>query len=187
MSLDLSTLELGEVQASGKGAKAAPITQDGAPAIFTLEPLEVAYEPSAFQNEESTRVNIVWRPNPATEEFLTSLDDWVMNQAATNSMRLFGKDRTLESLRDSYSPILKKSEKWASQFKAKMNLEDPSKVKIWDADGVLRGPPQAWQGCCTRPRLRLKSIYLMGQSFGPVLECLDIQVVEEASGSACPF
>ena len=187
MSLDLSTLQLGEVVASGKGAKLAPITQDGHPALIMLEPLEVAYEPSAFKDEESTRVNIVWRPDSATEEFLDGIDEWILREAAANSTKLFGKARTVESLKDSYTPILKKSEKWASQFKAKMNLEEPSKVKIWDADGQLREAPKTWQGCCTRPRLRLKSIYLMGQQFGAVLECTDIQVVEEATGSTCPF
>ena len=187
MSFDLSTLQLGEVVSSGKGAKPAPISQDGQPALIMLEPLEVAYEPPAFKDEDSTRVNIVWRPDPATEEFLDAIDEWIMREAAASSTKLFGKARTVESLKDSYTPILKKSEKWASQFKAKMNLEEPSKVKVWDADGQLRDPPRAWQGCCTRPRLRLKSVYLMGQQFGAVLEVTDIQIIEEAAGSTCPF
>ena len=110
-----------------------------------------------------------------------------MREAAANSTKLFGKARTVESLKDSYTPILKKCEKWASQFKSKINLEEPSKVKIWNADGQLRDPPKTWQGCCTRPRLRLKSVYLMGQQFGAVLECTDIQIIEEAAGSTCPF
>ena len=188
MSLDLSTLQLGEVQTTGKGAKSAPITQDGSPATFTPPPMEVAYAPSAFQNEDSTRVNITWRPDAPVEEFLESLDEWVLKEVEANSMRLFGKVRTKDFLKDSYTPILKKSEKWASQFKSKLNLGDPSKGKIWDPDGQPRDAPQAWQGCVTRPLLRLKSIDLMGQSFGAVLECTDIQIIEEAApASTCPF
>ena len=187
MSLDTTALQLGEVVANGKGAKSALIALDGSPAIFTMDPMEVAYQPSAFQDNDSTRVNVVWRPTPDQEEFLNSIDEWIMREAAASSIKLFGKARTVESLKDSYTPILKKSEKWASQFKAKMNLQDPSKVKIWDADGVLREAPESWQGCVTRPRLRLKSVYLMGQQFGAVLECTDLQVVEEAPESTCPF
>ena len=187
MSIDTTALQLGDIVANGKGAKSALISLDGSPALFTLEPMEIAYEPSAFQDSDSTRVNIVWRPNPDQEQFLDSLNEWILRAAAANSTKLFGKSRTVESLKDSYTPILKKSEKWASQFKAKMNLQDPSKVKIWDGDGVLREAPESWQGCCTRPRLRLKSLYLMGQQFGAVLECTDLQVVEEAPESTCPF
>ena len=187
MSLDTNALQLGEVVASGKGAKSAPITLDGLQAIFTMDPMEIAYQPSAFQDSDSTRVNIVWRPTPDQEEFLDSIDEWILRAAAANSTKLFGKVRTVESLKDSYTPILKKSDKWASQFKAKMNLQDPAKVKIWDADGVLREAPESWQGCLTRPRLRLKSVYLMGQQFGAVLEVTDLQVIEEVPESACPF
>ena len=189
MSLDLKSLQLGEVQSSGKGAKSAAITLDGGSATFTMEPMEVAYEPSAFQNEDSTRVNIVWRPGTSDiEQFLDGIDEWIMREVAANSTRLFGKARSVDSLKDSYTCILKKSDKWPSQFKAKMNTAEPSKVRIWDADGQPREPPKSWQGCVTRPRLRLKSVYLMGQQFGPILECTDVQIVEEAStGSSCPF
>ena len=187
MSLDTTALQLGEVVASGKGSKSAPIALDGSPAVWTMDPMVIAYEPSAFQDSDSTRVNVVWRPSPEQEQFLDSLDEWILRAAAANSTKLFGKSRTVESLKDSYTPILKKSEKWQSQFKAKMNLQDPSKVKIWDADGVMREAPESWQGCVTRPRLRLKSVYLMGQKFGAVLECTDLQVVEEAPESTCPF
>ena len=186
--LDVNALQMGDVVSSGKGAKSVNLTQDGAPAVMTLEPMEIAYEPSAYQDQGSTRVNIVFRPTPEVEELLDSIDEWVMREAAVNSVKLFGKARTVDSLKDSYTSILKKSDKWPSQFKSKMNLQDPSKVKIWDADACLREAPASWQGCVARPKLRLKSIYLMGTSFGPVLECTDIQIIQEASaGSSCPF
>ena len=186
--LDISALQMGDVVSSGKGAKSVNLTQDGSQALFTLEPMEIAYEPSAFQDAESTRVNIVFRPTPEVEEFLDSIDEWVMKEVAVNSVKLFGKARSVDSLKDSYTPILKKSDKWPSQFKSKMNLQEPSKVKIWDADACLREAPQTWQGCVARPKLRLKAVYLMGTSFGPVLELTDIQIIQEASaGSSCPF
>ena len=186
--LDISALQMGDVVSSGKGAKSVNLTQDGSQALFTLEPMEIAYEPSAFQDAESTRVNMVFRPTPEVEELLDSIDEWVMKEVAVNSVKLFGKARSAESLKDSYTSILKKSDKWPSQFKAKMNLQEPSKVKIWDADACLRDPPASWQGRVARPKLRLKSIYLMGTSFGPVLEVTDVQIIQEASaGSSCPF
>ena len=111
MSLDTNALQLGEVVANGKGAKSALITLDGSPAIFTMDPMEVAYQPSAFQDNDSTRVNVVWRPTPDQEELLNSIDEWIMREAAANSTKLFGKSRTVESLKDSYTPILKKSDK----------------------------------------------------------------------------
>ena len=59
-TLSVECLSLGDVTSSGK-AKTAPFSVNGGPAEFTLPSLKVAFEPSAYQDEEATRVNVVFK------------------------------------------------------------------------------------------------------------------------------
>ena len=183
---DLTTLSLGDVVVSGKGSKSAPILSNGGQAVALLEPMGVVWEPSAFGNEDATRVNIVFRPSPALLAGLQAFDEWVIATLAADSVRYFGRVKSAEQLRDAYVPAAKHSEKYPATFKAKMNLQDPNVVKVWDAEKRPRAQPQQWKDCLVVPRIRLRGLYFMGASFGPVIELLDAQILGEESPE-CPF
>ena len=187
MAFHLDQLAIGECVISGKGAKSAPITSDGCPAVVTMEPMRVCFEPSAYGDAEASRVNIVWRPSDEAVEQLGELDEWVLQTVSKNALRFFGKAKSVDQLRETYSPIVKTSDKYPPNFKAKLNLQSPAMVKIWDAAKQPRAAPEQWKDCLTVPRLRLRGLYFMGAAqFGCVLECSDIQIVEEESPE-CPF
>ena len=186
---DLASLTLGDLNATAKGCKTVPFSlANGAAIFFSTEALRVVYEPSAFGDTESTRVNINWRLTDELEESFGELDEAILKLVSSQALKLFGAARTIEQLRECYTPIVKRSEKWPAQFKAKMNLEEPAKCRIWSEEGQLREPPNPWVNCLTKPKLRLRSLYIMGRQFGPVLELTDLQICEESSSvAACPF
>ena len=183
---DLTTLSLGDVVVSGKGSKSAPIQSNGGQAVVLLEPMRVVFEPSAFGNEDASRVNIVFRPSPELLAGLEAFDEWVIATLAADSVRYFGRAKAAEQLRDAYTPAAKVSDKYPATRKAKMNIQDPNCVKVWDAEKQPRAQPQVWKDCLTVPRIRLRGLYFMGASFGAVLEMTDAQIVEEQTVE-CPF
>ena len=186
MAFDFGQLAIGDIVTSSKGAKSAPITSDGAPATCTMPPMRVAFEPSAYGDSEATRVSIVFRPDDETIAELELLDESILGVASMQSLRLFGKSKTVEQLRETYTPIVKAFDRYPSVFKAKINLKPPAPVKIWDSQRQPREAPAQWRDCLIAPRIRLRSIYFMGGQWGCVLECTDAMVSEEETVE-CPF
>ena len=102
------------------------------------------------------------------------------------SLAWFGKVKTVEQLEENYTAILKHT-KYGAQFKAKLNLAPPAQTKIWDGEKQPRAAPESWKGASVKPRLHLRGVYFMGAAqFGAVVECTDLQILEEAA-SSCPF
>ena len=165
-TLAVETLSLGDVTTSGKGAKTVPFSVNSGPADFTLPCLEIAFEPSAFQNEEATRVNLVMKVGSLHEAEMATIDQWIL---------------------ETYTPCLKKTEKWGSQFKTKLNLPgSPGGVRLWTADKQPRGAPEAWAGCLVEARVRFKHLYMMGAQWGAVIDATDLRLLSEPA-TECPF
>ena len=185
-AFDLSQVSLGAVAVSSKGAKSLAFNSPGTPIAATLDPVEVCFEPSSYGDDgTATRVNIVFRPSQEAAADLEQLDLWLLRTAVDNSLAWFGKQKTAEQLEESYTPILKVT-KYGPQFKAKLNLAQPAQTKIWDQQKQPRAAPETWKGAFVKPRLHLRGIYFMGAQFGAVVECTDVQILEEAT-SSCPF
>ena len=89
-SLAVEALSLGDVTTSGKGAKTAPFSVNGGPADFTLPALQVAFEPSAYQNDDATRVNLVLKVGLVHEPDLAKIDEWILDTVAADPVKYFG-------------------------------------------------------------------------------------------------
>ena len=186
-TLSVECLSLGDVTTSGKGAKTAPFSVNGGPADFSLPALQVCFEPSAYQSEEATRVNLVLKVGLVHELDLSKIDEWILETVAADPVRFFGKAKSRENLVETYTPALKKTEKWGSQLKAKMNVQGSAGgVRIWTIDKQPRGPPDVWTGCMVESRVRFKHIYFMGAQWGPVIDVTDIRLLTEPTNE-CPF
>ena len=186
-AFDLTTLQIGDVVTTGKGAKTAPFTSEGKPVFANLWPMQIRFEPSAFQDPDATRVNMVFRPPEEVIQHLQELDEFILQTVCKDPARWFGKARSETQIRESYNPIVKLHDKYLPSFKDKANLEPPYQMKVWDAEGVQRGFPDEWKDLTVKPRIRLKNLYFMGAgAFGATLECTDAQIVEEQV-QACPF
>ena len=158
----------------------------GTPIAATLDSVEVCFEPSSYGDDgTATRVNIVFRPSEAIAADLEQLDAWLLRTAAENSLAWFGKQKSVDQLGESYTPILKQT-KYGPQFKAKLTLAPPAQTKIWDQQKQVRAAPESWKAASVKPRLHMRGVYFMGAQFGAVMECTDVQILEEAA-SSCPF
>jgi hypothetical protein len=98
-TLSVECLSLGDVTSPGK-AKTAPFSVNGGPAEFTLPALKVAFEPSAYQDDDATRVNIVFKVSLVNEEELGQIDKWILDTASADPVKFFGKAKTRESRQD---------------------------------------------------------------------------------------
>jgi len=180
---DLSALTLGDVSVSGKGAKSCAFA---GPSLLATFLGRVAFEPSAFGEAESTRVNLVIRPSDADVQALQQLDEWVLAAVQKDPVKYFGKQRSADQIAESYTPCTKYHEKYGSALKGKMNLAGPGAVRVWDAENKLRPAPEEWRDALVNARLKLRSLWFMGGNFGITLECGDVQILSENSAE-CPF
>lgn len=190
MPLDLAGLTLGDVVVSGKGAKCIPFSLNGQPVNWTPdEALEVAFEPKAFSGEDVARVNLCLRPGPATTEQLQALDDAVVKLLVQNSVKIFGKVLTEAEAAARYSPSLKVSEahpEWAPTWRVKINKSGRGQVKLWDmATKEVRDEPEVWTQCRIKPRVQLRSLWMMAREVGCLWEASALLVDE--NGLECPF
>ena len=87
-TFDLSALIVSDPVTSAKGAKTAALSYGGKPVLWRPEPQAVVYEPSSFQNEDSTRVNLVMRATPGVVEVLESLDEFLVTFCTEQSAPL---------------------------------------------------------------------------------------------------
>ena len=189
IAFDLSSFTLGSPTVGVKGTKVVPITYHGKPVIWQPDAQTVAFEPSAYQNEASTRVNMVMRSSQQAVEALTALDEFMLELCAQNSETIFGETLPIEEVKLRYNPCLKQSSKgYEPTFKAKIILSGKSKLRCWDDERKLCDAPDAWSGCMVQPRIVLKCLWVMPKEFGCLFECTDVLIHEAAEPVAeCPF
>ena len=185
-TFDLPALLVSDPVTSAKGAKTSALSYGGKPVVWQPEPQAVAYEPSSYQNEDSTRVNLVMRATPGVVDVLQELDEYLVKFCTDHSLRLFGRDMTQEEVQLRYTPCLKRSEKgYDPTFKVKIATEGRGKLKCWDGARNLREAPRSWIGCSAQPLVTVRCLWIMPKSFGCLFECSDV-LVDEA-GPQCPF
>ena len=186
-SFNFTDITLGVLPA-GDGLKAVPLSSSGCQILWTPDAQTVAFEPSAYKNEDAKRVNLVMRASPQAAQALEELDAYILDLCKQNSSRLFGEELSSETLASRYVPCLKRSDKGGDPiFKAKIELEGHWKLKCWNQDRDLCDPPCEWSGRSVRPRIALKCIWLTANgSFGCQLQCSDILLLPHEE-VACPF
>jgi len=160
--------------------------------VVNLDAVRVAFEPSAYNDPDATRLNIVFQPGPETQDMLAALGEWACQQAVKNSVQWFGKVRSAESIHEAYIPCSKKTDRYPASFRAKMNSAPPAAVRVWNAQKQACDLPSPLQGWFTEARIHLRSVWFTpGGQFGLVMECTDLMLVQhEAEGqrlASCPF
>ncbi len=115
-TIDLAALTLGDVSVSGKGAKSCQFTAHGLQVLVHFEAMSIAFEPSAYNDPDATRVNMVFRPTAEVIDTLTQLDEWILQAVCKDPPKYFGKQRSSDQIRESYTPIVKTSEKYEPSF-----------------------------------------------------------------------
>ena len=186
-NIDFSSLALGDVVVTGKGAKQIPLSIGGDPVIWKpRDALTVLFEPSAFNQPDATRVNLCLSVTPAVASALQELDEWCINTLAAESSRLLGSQLSVEEVRNRFQPTLHTHEASGSQsLRLKINLSGRAAVRIWTPVGTQTSAPPSWSQSSAKCRIRLKGFWLMAKEIGVVAECTDIQL--DTAEAECPF
>ena len=182
MPIETSSLTLGEISLSGKGAKSVSIM----PAtMWSPGELRVLWQPSGFNDPSANRVAISFTSTPEVEVDILQLENWVLETLAANPQKYFGQELSLVQLKGRFTSAIKTSEKGYRSLRAKMNFTGKGAVQCWTAEKAKRELPEDWTACSVKPRLQIKSIWLMSREFGLLLEMSDALL--EVVSVACPF
>ena len=186
-AFDLSALNVSDPVTSAKGTKTAALSCGGKPIIWQPEAQTVVFEPSAFQNPEATRVNLIMHASTMATQTLNAIDQEIIAYCTEHSARLFGKVMSHDEVANRYCPCLKHAAKegYEPTFKAKILLSGRGQLKCWGNDKTLRHAPETWIGCAVQPRLALRCLWIMPKEFGCLFECSDVMLTE--AEESCPF
>jgi hypothetical protein len=186
MPLETSSLKLGELVVSGKGAKQVPLTSADIPLVWRPGPLRVQWQPKAFNDPEASRVAICFQATGEVEAYVQALESWVLDALSAAPRKYFGQDLAPLQIRERFVSAIKTSQKGYAHLRAKMNLAGRAQVRCWNAeDRKARKQPEDWTMCEVQPCLEIKGLWVMNRDFGLLIEMTDALISE--SSSICPF
>jgi len=184
-ALEMASLKLGEVTLLGKGAKVAPLTSDGSVLKWTPGPLQILFQPKAFNDPAASRVSVCFKSTSEIEEYIQELEAWILKEVSSNPQMYLGQACSEAQVRERFTSALKTSEKGYTHLRCKMNLTGKGQVKCWDENKRPCPPPEDWTLCEVQPCLHIKGLWVMSKDFGLLIEMADALVSE--SSQMCPF
>ena len=184
-SIEMTSLKLGEITILGKGAKVTPLTSNGSILKWTPEPLQILFQPKAFNDPAATRVSVCFKSTSEIEDYIEQLESWILKKFSSNPQMYLGQAYPEAKVREMFTSALKTSEKGYTHLRAKMNLAGKGQVKCWDENKKPRPPPEDWTTCEVQPCLHIKGLWVMNKDFGLLIEMADALVSE--SSQLCPF
>ena len=182
--VNFNNWQIGEVLTSQKGAKCAPISDNGKPIILQLtsihEPLTSPFGISSFGAEETTRKSLELRCTPELEAFVIRLDAWARAYIQDNAERLF-KGKAID-----YRDCLQVKGEYPSQLRCKLNIAGTKSCRFWDINKQRIDMPEDLRAPAEIvPIVQVKSLWIMHKEVGITLECTDLMcLIPEGT---CPF
>ncbi len=187
MSSSIPAITLGAVQSSGRGQKSIPITgNDGKQVYLYPDALQVPFNASAFQNPDASRVSLCFTPTDSLKTMITALDEEIKQQLTPRLQEMFGSQAdALEKQGEWYQSALKTSRMGYETLRTKVNLEGKNITRAWNARREAIPLPTDWSLYSVRPRLWIRSVYIMGKEAGLIIDTTDAQL--EDIQRDCPF
>ena len=164
---------VGEVLTSQKGARCAPINDNGKPMSLQLtsihDPLSSPFGISSFGPEETIRKSLELRCSLELETFLQRLDAWVRAYLQDNAERLF-KGKAIE-----YRDCLQLKGEYPSPVRCKLNTAGTMSFRCWGLDKQRIDMPEDLRApAALVPIAQAKSLWIMHNEVGITLECTDL-------------
>ena len=177
------TISLGDAVTT-KGAKLIPLDK---PLEWCLDPMGVMYEPSSFDTQ-STRKTICMQPTTGVAEKLREFEEQLTLCLTKESKRLFGSEMTAEEVSARFMSTVRTQKKGGKALRLKLNTAGKYAVKCWDPEKQKMEIPEEWRQYSVQPFVRVKSLWMVGKEFGPILEMEHALLTEgEQTVAACPF
>ena len=184
--MDFSKHTISAVQ-TAKSGKSAQILKDKDLHMIQFDTTEAPFNASAFNEPDANRVNLCMRTTPAIEDFLMETEAWLLDYCQQESVRLFGKQMSLDEVKFMYTPLLKMSDKYPTIWKVKLNKTGRQAVRCWDKDTRQKmDTPQDWREYAITPRVWIKSLWIQSKSFGVTMELVDA-VLKATGPTECPI
>ena len=177
MAAQFERWHLADQFATAKGSKTCLLTVDGKP---------MAYQPGSWVTcpfgitsweEDVERKNLEVRCTPELESFFSGLDEWAITYVSQNSNRLLKKQLGEQTIRENYKSPMNKKADYPALLRTKVNTLGPKAVRFWDAHGRSTEQPEDWRAVECSLMLHIRSLWIMGSTFGWTIECSDVQVL----------
>ena len=185
MATEFANWHLADQLVTAKGAKTCLLTADKKPVVF--QPKSRVTCPFGIKSweEDTTRKNLEIRCTEELETFFGSLDEWAIAYIAQNSARLLKKELSEQSVRENYKSTLNKRADYPALLRTKVNTLGTKEVRFWDERGRPAEPPDDWKAVECSVKLSIRSLWIMGSTFGWTIECTDVQLHPPVY--TCPF
>jgi hypothetical protein len=178
---------LADVNVNAKGAKTCQLQSENGKVQQSADDFCTApFGPNNFDKDPlATRQNLELRVTPQLEAWFTQFDEWMVSYLLEHSERIFKKQLTMEQVRESYSPCLKRQGDYPPLLRTKINSTGRQACRYWTVDQKKREAPEDWRMSEVRPMLHLSHLWIMGRQCGIVINTTDLLVRE--SSTAFPF
>ena len=176
--------QIGETLTSQKGARCAPISENGKPITLQLtsvhEPLSSPFGVSSFGPEETNRKSLELRCTPELEAFVQRLDAWARGYLQDHADRLF-KGKPIE-----YRDCLQLKGEYPSQLRCKLNIAGTKSCRFWGLDKQRIDMPEDLRApAALVPIVQVKSLWILHKEVDLTLEATDLMcAIPEGT---CPF
>ena len=144
-----------------------------------LESTTVVFEPSVYGGTgEEYRKGVVFKIGEEDYEAFAVLEQWCRDELrATNP--------NVEAL---WCPSAKKSDKFGTQVKAKINLTGGAYgAKFYNEAKELCDAPEEWRGLQVSVILQVRGCYIQRNSVGLLIDVTHLQYKEAEQAQVCPF
>ena len=113
MPSEMTNLKLGEITllGKGKGAKVTPLTSNGETLKWTPGPLQVLFQPKAFNDPSATRVSVCFKSTPEIEAYVHELEAWIVGEVSKNPHTYLGQNFSAAQVQQMFTSALKTSDK----------------------------------------------------------------------------
>ena len=182
----MNSLSLGDLTTTGKGAKQIPLRCKDGLLKFQPGPLRVLWQPQAYNEPTATRVSICFEATREMEDYMHTLDEWVIKALSADFQRLFGTTVNVDQMREKYTSSLKTSQKVYKHMKAKVSIAGRGIARFWSPGANKPGPPpEDWTNCVVEPIMEIRGVWFLGKEVGLLVELTDALVTENSV--AYPF
>ena len=146
----------------------------------------VAFHPRKFREDAGEKVSLALITDELLYELGEALDQWALTAARMQAIALFGKSLSAEEIAKAYTPLIRKSDDLRPLFRAKIWLQGPQQVRVWDCRGRCT-LPENLRDFEVRAQLVLKGLWFHSGRFGLTVETQALQVKPWSEDTRCPF
>ena len=113
------------------------------------------------------------------EASFRQLDEWAIQYLSEHSERILKKQLSPEQVAAGYTTSLKQKPGYNPLLRAKIDNSGRRAVCFWTPTGEQRQAPSDWKATLFRVNIHVSHLWIMGASYGLVINITDMEVAKE--------